>query len=274
VQEMLNRKLPILLVGLFLFCLPSVAEAELSKEQAYSLFDQANQFFRQANSMASDPDQAQRLYEKTILNYEKIINDGPIRNAMLYYNLGNAYFLKGNLGKAILNYRRAEKLGSDREIQKNLDFARDKRIDVLQPKTKKRVLRTLFFWHYDFSLKTRFLLACLFFAVSCISLTLMIWSGRRAPTTAGGVVSGILMVCFLVSVVLETHYQTTMVCGVITAKEVVAHQADWQNSPPSFKEPLHEGTEFDLIERRPGWLHIELSDGSDGWIPDSAAALI
>lgn len=273
-QEMLNRKLPILLVGLFLFCLPSVAEAELSKEQAYSLFDQANQFFRQANSMASDPDQAQRLYEKTILNYEKIINDGPIRNAMLYYNLGNAYFLKGNLGKAILNYRRAEKLGSDREIQKNLDFARDKRIDVLQPKTKKRVLQTLFFWHYDFSLKTRFLLACLFFAVSCISLTLMIWSGRRAPTTAGGVVSGILMVCFLVSVVLETHYQTTMVCGVITAKEVVAHQADWQNSPPSFKEPLHEGTEFDLIERRPGWLHIELSDGSDGWIPDSAAALI
>ena len=273
-QEMLNRKLPILLVGLFLFCLPSVAEAELSKEQAYSLFDQANQFFRQANSMASDPDQAQRLYEKTILNYEKIINDGPIRNAMLYYNLGNAYFLKGNLGKAILNYRRAEKLGSDREIQKNLDFARDKRIDVLQPKTKKRVLRTLFFWHYDFSLKTRFLLACLFFAVSCISLTLMIWSGRRAPTTAGGVVSGILMVCFLVSVVLETHYQTTMVCGVITAKEVVAHQADWQNSPPSFKEPLHDGTEFDLIERRPGWLHIELSDGSDGWIPDSAAALI
>lgn len=271
---MTNKKFSIVLVGLFLFGLVCAAEAKLSKEQTYSLFAQANQFFAQATSTANDRDQAQRLYEKAILNYEKIINDGRIRNPMLYYNLANAYFLKGDLGKAILNYRRAEKLGSDREIQKNLDFARGKRVDVLTPKTERRVLQTLFFWHYDFSLKTRFFLTCLCFAIGCIGLTVIIWFGRMAPVTATAVISGILMVCFLVSVVLEAHHQTTTVCGVITAGEVVAHQADWQNSPPSFKEPLHEGTEFDLIERRPGWLHIELSDGSDGWIPDNSATLI
>lgn len=273
-QEIPNKKLSIVLYGLLLLALASAAQAGLPQEQAYALFAQANEAFKQANSAAGDPDRAQRLYDKAILNYEKIINEGQIRNPMLYYNLANAHFLKGNLGEAILNYRRAEKIGSDREIEKNLDFARSKRVDILNPKAERRVLQTLFFWHYDFSLKTRFFLTCLFFAVSCISLTVMIWLGRMAPTTAIAAIFGVLTACFLISVALETYHHTTTVCGVITAKEVVAHQADWQNSPPSFKEPLHEGTEFDLIEQRPGWLHIELSDGSDGWIPDNAAGLI
>jgi tetratricopeptide (TPR) repeat protein len=273
-QEIPNKKLSIILFGLLLSPLVSASEGELAKEQAYSLFVEANDFFKQANSAAGDPERARRLYEKAILNYEKIINDGRIKNPMLYYNLGNAYFLKGNPGEAILNYRRAEKIGPDREIEKNLDFARSKRVDILEPKAEKRVLQTLFFWHYDFSLKTRFFLTCLFFAVGCISLTVIVWLGRMAPTTAIAAIFGVLTACFLISVALETYHQTTTVCGVITANEVVAHQADWQNSPPSFKEPLHEGTEFDLIEQRPGWLHIELSDGSDGWIPDNAAGLI
>jgi len=273
-QEITNKKLSIVLYGLLLLALASAAHADLPKEQAYSLFTQANRFFKEANSATGDPDRAQSFYEKAILNYEKIINVGQIKNPMLYYNLANAYFLKGNPGQAILNYRRAEKIGPDREIQKNLDFARSKRVDILKPKTEKRVLQTLFFWHYDFSLETRFLLTCLFFAVGCISLTVMIWFGRMAPTTAITAVFGVLTVCFLISVALETHRRSTTVCGVITAREVVAHQADWQNSPPSFKDPLHEGTEFDLIEQRPGWLHIRLSDGSDGWIPDNAAGLI
>jgi len=64
----------------------------LPKEQVYSLFNQANQFFREANTTANDPDQAQKLYEKAILNYEKIISDGRIKNSKLYFNLGNERF--------------------------------------------------------------------------------------------------------------------------------------------------------------------------------------
>jgi len=54
----------------------------------------------------------------------------------------------------------------------------------------------------------------------------------------------------------------------------VAYQGDGQNYPPSFKAPLHAGTEFELVEHRPGWFHIKLADGSDGWIPQSAAEII
>ena len=78
------------------------------------------------------------------------------------------YLLKEDLGRAILNYRRAEKLdASDLNIKKNLTFARSRRADRVETSTQRRVLETLFFWHYDFSLKAKALLACLFFAVLC-----------------------------------------------------------------------------------------------------------
>ncbi len=271
----LNKNCSIILSSLFLFCLASLAEAKLSKEQVYSLFGQANQFFRQANSTTDDSDQAQKLYEKAILNYEKIIRDGQIQNSKLFYNLANAYFLNGNLGKAILNYRRAERLdGSDANIQKNLAFARSKRIDKILMKTEKRVLHTLFFWHYDFSIKVKFILTCFLFAVVCIILIVMIWFGRTTGRITTAVIFSVLMICFLASAALETQIQAKRVGGIITAQEVIARQGDGQNYPASFKEPLHAGTEFDLLESRVGWLHIKLFDDSDTWIPDNSADLI
>lgn len=271
---MIRRDPFLVLIGIFLLAVGASAEAELSTGQLYSLFSQANEAFRQANSMPGDP-RAEQLYEKAALSYERIISQGRIRNAKLYYNLGNAYFLRENIGKAILNYRRAERLdGSDADIQKNLEFARSQRIDKITPKTEKRVLETLFFWHYDLSLHTRFILTCIFFAALCISVTVMVWLGRKAPAAAVAVIAAILMLGFLISVVTESRHRARTVCGVITAEDVVARQGDGQSYPESFKDPLHAGTDFDLLERRPGWFHIRLADDSDAWIPDTAAELI
>jgi hypothetical protein len=281
------KKYTILLISLLLFVTAlrqaqggeqrrtaTSAKAKLPDEQVCTLFNQSNQDFRQANSIG-EPEQAKKLYEKAILGFEKIIDQGQVENAKLYYNLANAYFLHGQLGKAILNYRRAAKIdGSDENIKKNLSFARGQRIDKVAVKTEKRVLQTLFFWHYDVSIKTKCLLTCIFFGIVCISITAVIWFGRAGPLMAAIVICGILTTCFLASVIVESRSQTITICGVITAKEVVARQGDGQNYPASFKEPLHEGTEFDLLEDRTGWLHIKLSDDSDAWIPDDSAELV
>jgi tetratricopeptide (TPR) repeat protein len=250
-------------------------EPRVTSHDIYSLFNQANQFFREANATTDDPDKAQKLYEKAILNYEKIISDGRIRNSKLYYNLGNAYFLKEDIGRAILNYRRAQRLDkTDTNIQKNLAFARSRRIDKVEVRTQERILETLFFWHYDFSIKTKFLAACLVFAIVCISGTLMLWRGRSASAVATAVLFGLLTVSFLASVVVEARSRANTISGVITAQEAVARQGDGPNYPESFKDPLHAGTEFDLLERRTGWFHVRLPNDSEGWIPDNAAELI
>ena len=272
---MTDRKFAVVLIVLLLFCLAAPVRSALPKEQVYSLFNQANQFFREANTTANDPDQAQKLYEKAILNYEKIISDGRIKNSKLYFNLGNAYFLKEDIGRAILNYRRAQRLDkTDTNIQKNLAFARSRRIDTVDVKTEERIMETLFFWHYDFSIKTKFMVTCICFAIICISVTVMLWRSKSALLVATAAICGLLTVSFLVSVILETRFRANTICGVITDRQVVARQGDGPNYPESFKDPLHAGTEFDLLERRSGWFHIRLSDDSDGWIPDNAADLI
>jgi tetratricopeptide (TPR) repeat protein len=257
-----------------LLVITTMIKAELSKEQICSLYNQANSDFRQANS-TSDTEQAKKLYKKAILGFERIIDEGQVKNAKLYYNLANAYLLHDELGKAILNYRRAENLdGSDENIKKNLSFARSLRTDKVVVKTEKRVLQTLFFWHYDFSIQTKFLLACIFFGIVCLSSTAVLKFGRNSSLLAAIIIFSIITICLISSVIIESKNQKSTINGVITVSEIVAHQGDGQNYPESFKEPLHEGTEFELLERRPQWFHIKLSDDSESWIPVDSAELV
>jgi len=61
---------------------------------------------------------------------------------------------------------------------------------------------------------------------------------------------------------------------VVLEHEVVGRKGDSTTFEPTFKEPLHMGAEFKLVEERKGWLHIELADGRRCWIPESAAGII
>jgi tetratricopeptide (TPR) repeat protein len=63
-------------------------------------------------------------YDKAAAAYEEILRGGKESGA-LYYNLGNSYFKKGSLGKAVLNYERARRLiPRDGDLDFNLEYAR------------------------------------------------------------------------------------------------------------------------------------------------------
>jgi len=265
----------VILFGAMVLGTAARADAELPREQLYGLLNEANTAFQQANAAVDRPDVAPQLYDKAILLYEKIIDQGKVQNAGLYYNLANACLLKDDVGRAILNYRRAARLDSaDVNIQKNLAFARSRRVDTVEVGAEKRVLETLFFWHYDFSLRTKALLACLFFGMLCAIVTVIVWRGRGSATVVAAVLAGVLFLCLFTSGLLQARREAGARYGVIVAAEVVARQGDGPNYPPSFKDPLHAGLEFTLVEQRPGWLHIELADGADAWIPADSAGLV
>ena len=105
--------------------------------------------FRQATRMASeDPAAAKLLYQESIIRFEKIVSAGNIRNGKLFYNLANAHLLKGDVGRAILNYRRAERLTpGGRNLQGNLAFARGQVRDSIPVPPQRRVLDTVLAWH-------------------------------------------------------------------------------------------------------------------------------
>ena len=62
-------------------------------------------------------------YAQAIEHYDKIIQKGKV-SGPLFYNIGNAYFKMGKIGKAILNYERAARfIPRDHDLRANHQFA-------------------------------------------------------------------------------------------------------------------------------------------------------
>ena len=262
--------------GLLVVCFSTCAwGASLPEEELQDLFSQGKALFRQGNqAAATDPAMAKELYRKAALRFERIIRDGGIRNGKLDYNIGNAYFRMGDLGRAILHYRRAERYRPhDPNLLQNLKYARSRRLDRIEEQQKTRVLKTLLFWHYDLSVQTRSVI----FAVG----SLLFWVGLSARIVTRKSVPrwplaclGLIVFLFLASLVFEGFFANRQREGVIMAENVLARKGDGKTYQPSFKDPLHAGTEFRVLENRNQWYQIELRDGRRCWIPHTAAELI
>src|SRR6478736_4269801 len=83
--------------------------------------DGADTTFARANA-----DYAAGKYTSAIEGYESLVKNGHW-NASVFYDLGNAYFRKNDLGRAILNYERALALDpAQPEARANLQLVRDR----------------------------------------------------------------------------------------------------------------------------------------------------
>ncbi len=132
------------------------------------------------------------LYDEAIREYSKLHEQG-LESGSLYYNIGNCYFRMEDLGRAILFYRRAEQYTpNDPNLHQNMGYARSKRLDRIDVPERRRVMETLFFFHYDLSQRSRAMLFAVFFGLVwglltlrlCLRLHLCRWRwcrGSRRP---------------------------------------------------------------------------------------------
>lgn len=246
-----------------------------STDLSAELFSRANAAFRSANEAAPrNAKTARELYAKSAELYERLILDERRESAALYYNLGNALYRLGDLGKAILAYRRAELLDpADANLRRNLTQARLDREDVIQSPTVAPLRRVLLFWHYDLSPDVRALLFALLFAAA--AGLVCAWLFLRRPVLLHVAAAAALpALLFLGSLTADQVRLAARREGVIVAKEVVARRGDGEIYQPAFQRPLHAGTEFRLREERHGWYLIEIGDGRSCWIPARAAELL
>ena len=262
-------------IATLLLAVATASAQGLARAEAEELFEDGKSLFRQAASLAdNDPDASRKLMQKAALRFERLVADGGIRNGRLYYNLGNIHFHLDDLGRAILNYRRArDYIPDDPNLQQNLAFARAQRADAFAEPEQRRILKTLFFWHYDFTAHTRSLVFAGAFVAVWLLLALRIFF-RSAWLTGMAVVAGLAGLLMLGSL-LQTHLERQRSRpGVILAREVVARLSDSENASPAFTEPLHAGTEFELIEDRNEWHQVRLPDGQTCWLPAAAVELV
>jgi len=267
-----------MLISVFLIAwlaLQPVTAAVAEKDpQKAEMFLAANAFFSQANDiMTTDPVKAMELYQKALLRYERLVEKG-VRNGKLYYNIGNVYYRLGDIGRAVLNYRRAERyIPTDPNLRQNLSFVLSQRLDKIEEKQEDKMLKTLFFWHYDLPATVRALVFAVFYSGFWILLVLRLYWAR--PWIHWGL--GITVTIFLLlagSLVIDHYGQARNRAGVLVAAEIVARKGDGRTYQPSFAEPLHGGTEFVLLEERGKWRFIELQDGRRTWVETGDAQLV
>lgn len=253
---------------------PPLPAQLLNEQEAQQLFTEANDLFRQGNELSrTDPVAARSAYRGAVIRFERIVNEGGLHNGKLYYNIANTYFRLDDLGRAILNYRRAEQfLSRDANLAQNLRYARSRRVDQIEQNQEAQVLETLLFWHYDLSQGTRSWIFGVFFVAFWLLASLRLFFPERVPRALLAA-CGAVALLFLGSLVWEMMAPGGG-DGVIVAEQVVARKGDGDTYEPSFNEPLHAGTEFALLEDRGEWYQVELADGQRCWIPATAAGLV
>lgn len=245
----------------------------LTRSQQIEILDEANRAFdRGAEVRGSNSADATAAFREAADRFQLLVDSG-VQNGKLYYNLGNACFESGQIGRAILNYRRAQKLipGNGR-LEHNLQYARSLRRNQIEVAGQRAFLQTLFFWHYSTSLGARYRAGLAFFvlfwlmALARSYLPGFPWRYALVPAAALWLALGVSVGADL----LLDHRAE----GVILADNVVVRKGNGERFDPQFKQPLYEGLEFILVEQRREWWCIELPDGKTGWIRADQAELL
>ncbi|MBN2063959.1 MAG: tetratricopeptide repeat protein, partial [Sedimentisphaerales bacterium] len=209
-----------------------MAQSAAPAESASVVLHEAEQAFTQANNVSvTDRSEAAVLYERAIEKYQRLIDEFGISNEHVYYNIANAWLLQGDVGRAIVNYRRAALLApGNADIAGNLNYARSLRLDRIPVPVEEKVMEMLFFWHYDFSLKGRYAAALVCWFLVCVVVSVMLL--MRKKNTPALAISGILLLVTLLltgSVVWESMGDSQNGYGVIVAQNTIARQGDGDN---------------------------------------------
>ncbi len=260
-----------IVLWLLLCLLAAAATSQTHTQQQLTLLQQANRAFEQALSHRG-AQEVQGYYQQAIDGYEQLIASG-VHNAKLYYNLGNAYFLRQDLGRAILHYRRGLRLEpGNRRLQANLRYARSQRVDQIDTNAQDALVTRVLFWLDHLGLQSQVIVALtgLLLAWVC-AFAHLFW--RRPALLWLMVGAGCVFLLFAASALVVHAQYATLRHGTIVVQTAAVRKGNGESYALQFPLPLHSGAEFTVLEERGAWLHIRLENGASGWIRQEHTAL-
>ena len=246
----------------------SPAHPVQGKNQSSTTFLSHNQEIEEAVDAATSFMEAHKYYNEEKYDqaaslYERIIQSG-IRNGEIYYNLGNSYFKRGMLGKAILSYRLAElHLPRDEDLKANLRYARQLTKDRIEEKQFLPFIKEFCFWYSKLNLKELMIVFLIVHAIFWIVVIIRtFWKKEYQKLIL--LINLVLVVVLGCSLTLKMYNRTYNIEGVVLTKEITVRSGNGINNTVLFQ--LHDGAELKIIKQDEGWIKIELKDGKRGWV--------
>ena len=243
----------LLTVFAFVTCagLPGVFAGEIEDQ-----FSKANQSYVEGQF-----DEAAAFYEKLI---QSNVKSGP-----LYYNLGNAYFKLGRIGKAILNYERARRvMPQDEDLLSNLAYVKNL-VEQAQPVEEHPLHEKAFLEVRDLFSESGWVLILLtMYTLIFVMWIFAIFSERLRKTTLGW------SWCFILLTMAAAIFTSAKISETVTEREgiIVQNTADVRYSPSvtgAVAFQLKEGIRAQILRMDNDWCYIRLTRDKIGWIARS-----
>ena len=208
-----------------------------------------------------DYTQAIELYESVLKSYGE--------SAMVYYNLGNAYYKAGKVAPAILNYERALLLNpGDSDSRFNLQVARQKTVDKIEPIGEFFLTRWIGTVEDVYSADgwAKWGVASFVLFIGCLVLFLF---SKWIRLKKIGFFAGI---CFLLISLVANLFADSQQDKLLHRADAIvfASTVTVKSSPDASGTDLfilHEGTKVTIKSTLGEWSEIQLEDGNVGWMP-------
>ncbi len=236
-----------------LFFVPMILLADGAK----TLFERANEQYEKQN------------YDSTIALLDSLLNAG-LESPELYYNLGNAWFKKGEVPRAILFYEKAKKLKpNDPDINYNLELANTRIADKIEPVPEfflsrwwKKAVNAFDDKQWTIINIVSYSILLIFFVVFFISHT------KKTKRIAFFMGIVFLFISLLTGLMGYRNYKNRITHNTAI---VFTPTVNVKSSPGGSANTIfviHQGTKVRLIDHIKDWYRIKLANGSVGWIKE------
>gem|GEM_PF-5782333 len=218
----------------------------------------------------TDPHERFRANQLAALILERRLEEDPFPRGLVYASLGFLYARTGQKGRAVLAYRRAQRLmGPSREVSNDLSRIRQ----AAYAGDREQFEIPWDFWDLMLGPWPKTIALGLFWLYG-LSASVAVWwnpsrKGRRRPRVIGVVCLSV--VAFTVSCHL---WEKRFPQGVVLHEKTPARTGPGMAFSPASPEFLGSGTEFRLLEAQGTWWHVVVQSGRRLWIPKEGAACI
>ncbi len=223
-----------------------------------SAYQRANVYYEQAK------------YDEAIKQYNSILESG-LESGNLYYNIGNCYFKKGELGKAILNYEKARRLiPLDKDLESNYEYATSQIKSQVILSKQNLPLRVLNNLSEKFTIDGLTVLLSVFFILILLSiLTAFFFPALKRNALILAVFTGLFLIIGFTGLRGKIAHLNKE--AIITAPQADAKFEPMDKATTHFT--LYEGMKVEIISTQDAWHKVKRPDNKTGWILAATAAI-
>jgi len=220
-----------------------------------------------------DPSRARARFAEAAAAFDAIESKQPV-SAEFFRAQGNAHFFSGDIGRAVLAYRRGlERRPGDPRLSESLRVARKAVRTDAAASTSTTLLDALAHWR-------RFVSPVLVASISAAAWFglwgVLVFARVRRVRAHGLSVALLAVVSIAGGAALGADAWRRMDRSAV----VVVDETEGFNGPSSeiyeatFASPLAPGVEAELVEARLGWMRLRLRSGSETWVRRDAVIAV